>query len=92
MVKTATRTTELESIDRLEEKLRLLVGLVDRLRTEQATAAAENQRLTREIERLSGQLASSEGMSSEIATLREERDVIRTRVGEMLEQLESLNL
>lgn len=92
MVKTATRTTELESIDRLEDKLKQLVGLVDRLRTEQATAAAENQRLSREIERLSGQLASSEGLSTELSTLREERDIIRTRVAEMLDQLESLNL
>ena len=31
-------------------------------------------------------------MSSELATLKEERDVIRTRVTEMLEQLDALNL
>ena len=92
MVKTATRTTELESIDRLEEKLKQLVSLVERLKAEQASAAAENQRLSREVERLTGQVASSDGLTSEIATLREERDIIRTRVGEMLEQLESLNL
>lgn len=92
MVKTATRTTELESIDRLEEKLKQLVSLVDRLKADQATATADNQRLSREIERLTGQLASSEGLSSEVSTLREERDIIRARVGEMLDQLESLNL
>jgi len=92
MVKTVTRTTELESIDRLEEKLKQLVSLVERLKAEQAAAAAENQRLSREVERLTGQVASSDGLTSEIATLREERDIIRTRVGEMLEQLESLNL
>ncbi len=92
MVKTAIRTTELESIDRLEEKLKQLVGLVERLKTEQATAAAENQRLSREVERLSTQVASSEGLSSEISAMREERDIIRARVGDMLEQLESLSL
>jgi regulator of replication initiation timing len=92
MVKTATRTTELDAIDRLEEKLKQLVGLVERLKTEQASAAAENQRLSREVERLAGQLASSEGLTSEISSLREERDIIRSRVGEMLDQLESLNL
>ena len=34
----------------------------------------------------------SEGMVSELSTLKEERDVIRTRVTDMLEQLEALNL
>ena len=39
MVKTATRAIDLEPIDRLEEKLRLLVGMVERLKAEQAAAA-----------------------------------------------------
>ena len=91
MAKTATRT-ELESIDRLEEKLKQLVGLVERLKTEQASASAENQRLSREVERLSAQVASSDALSTELSSLREERDIIRTRVGEMLDHLESLNL
>jgi len=91
MAKTATRT-ELESIDRLEEKLKQLVGLIERLKSDQANATAENQRLSREVERLTSEVASSDALSSELSALREERDVIRTRVGEMLEQLESLNL
>lgn len=91
MAKTATRT-ELESIDRLEEKLKQLVGLVERLKTEQASATAENQHLAREVERLTAQLASSDAMSTELSSLREEREIIRSRVGDMLEQLESLNL
>ena len=49
MVKTATRSVDLEPIDRLEEKMKLLVGMVDRMRTEQARAAEENQRLSREL-------------------------------------------
>ena len=91
MAKTATHV-ELESIDRLEEKLKQLVGLVERLKNDQAHAAAENQRLSREVERLNGQVASSDALSGELSSLREERDLIRARVGEMLEQLESLNL
>lgn len=91
MPKTAVRT-ELESIDRLEEKLKKLVALVERLRSEHASAAAENQRLSREIERLTSQLSTSDAMSTELAAMREERDIIRTRVSDMLEQLESLNL
>lgn len=92
MVKTATRGVELEPIDRLEEKVKLLVSLVDRMKTDQARAAEENQRLAREIEALRGRMASSETLGAELAALKEERDVIRNRVGEMLEQLEALSL
>ena len=92
MANTATRTVDLEPIDRLEEKLRLLVGMVDRMKAEQARLIEENQRLTRELESARGRLAAGEMLAAELSTLKEERDVIRTRVGEMLEQLESLNL
>jgi regulator of replication initiation timing len=92
MAKTATRSVELEPIDRLEEKLKLLVAMVDRLKAEQAHTAEDNQRLTREVESLRGRLASAEAVSAELSTLKEERDVIRTRVSEMLDQLEALNL
>ncbi len=37
-------------------------------------------------------LAASDGLATELSTLKEERDVIRTRVTDMLEQLEALNL
>ena len=92
MAKTATRSVELEPIDRLEAKLKLLVGMVDRMKAEQARAAEENQRLSRELESLRGRLAASEMVTSELSMLKEERDVIRTRVGEMLDQLDALNL
>ncbi len=55
MVKTATRSgdsVDLEPIDRLEDKIKRLVGLVDGMRSEQARAAEENQRLSREIDSL----------------------------------------
>ena len=92
VAKTATRSVELEPIDRLEDKLKRLVAMVDRMRTEQARAAEENQRLTREIEALRARAATGDTLSTEIASLKEERDVIRTRVSDMLHQLESLNL
>ena len=92
MAKTATRSVELEPIDRLEAKLKLLVDMVDRMKAEQARAAEENQRLSRELESLRGRLAASEMVTSELSMLKEERDVIRTRVGEMLDQLDALNL
>jgi regulator of replication initiation timing len=92
MAKTATRSVELEPIDRLEEKVKLLVGMVDRMKDEQTRAAEENQRLTRELDAMRARLATSDGLASELSTMKEERDVIRTRVTEMLEQLEALNL
>jgi len=91
MAKTATRV-DLEPIDRLEEKVKLLVGLVDRLKADQARAVEENQRLSRELEAMRGRLAASDGLASELSTLKEERDVIRTRVSDMLEQLEAISL
>ena len=92
MAKTATRSVELEPIDRLEEKVRRLVDLVERLKADQARAEEENQRVARELDSMRARLAASDGLSSEVSSLREERDVIRTRVTEMLEQLEALNL
>ena len=88
----AGRNVEFEPIDRLEEKLKRLVGMVERLRAEQTRTTEENQQLTREIEAMRGRLASSETVTSELSSLKEERDVIRARVGEMLEQLDALNL
>jgi len=92
MAKTATRSIELEPIDRLEEKIKLLVNMVDRMKSEQARAAEENARLSSEVSSLRARLAEGESVVSELSTLREERDIIRTRVTDMLEQLEALSL
>jgi len=81
---------DLEPIDRLEEKIKLLVGMVTKLRDEQARAADENERLTQEIQLLRGRLSDAESVSTELSSLREERDVIRTRVTDMLSQLDGL--
>ena len=93
MAKTAAaRTVDLEPIDRLEEKVTLLVSMVGRLRDEQARAIEENARLTQEIDTLRARLADADGASTELSALRDERDVIRTRVSEMLQQLDQLSL
>ena len=92
MAKTAVRSAALEPIDRLEEKINLLVSMVDRMKTEQARSTEENQRLLRELEAMRSRLASTDGLNSEVSTLKQERDLIRTRVTEMLDQLEALNL
>jgi regulator of replication initiation timing len=90
--KMATREVELEPLDRLEEKLKRLVALVDHMKSEQVRASEENQRLRGEIDALRSRASSAESLTTEIASLRSERDVIRGRVGEMLQQIEALNL
>jgi len=92
MAKTAMRSVELEPIDRLEEKIKALVGVVDRLKADQARAISDNERLAHEVESLRNRLASTDGLASELSTLKDERDVIRGRVSDMLQQLEALNL
>jgi FtsZ-binding cell division protein ZapB len=91
MVKTG-RVVDLEPIERLEEKVKLLVALISRLRAEQARATEENGRLTRELEAARLRVRDVEAASAETAGLKEERDLIRARVSEMLAQLEALNL
>jgi len=91
MVKQAVaRAIDLEPIDRLEEKVKLLVGLVTRLRLEQKRAAEDNARLTAEIEMLRARLDESEDSSADLIALRDERELIRARVADMLEQLEGI--
>ena len=92
MAKTATRSVDLEPIDRLEEKVKLLVAMVESMKIETARATEDSQRMSSELENLRGRLSSSEGLITELTALKDERDVIRTRVTEMLEQLESLSL
>jgi FtsZ-binding cell division protein ZapB len=92
MAKIATRGVDLEPIDRLEEKVKQLVGVIERLRMEQGRLVEENGRLSQEIEMLQSRVADAEGANAEITLLREERDVIRGRVADMLQQIEALHL
>ena len=86
------RTVDLEPIDRLEEKVKMLVDLIGRLRADQARASEENARLARELEAARAKIADSEAGLAEMANLRVERETIRGRVSDMLEQLEGLSL
>ena len=88
----ATRSVELESIDRLEEKIKLLVGLVERLRANEGRMSEENGRLVRELDTALARLTATEGASAEITALREERELIKSRVDDMLAQIEALNI
>jgi regulator of replication initiation timing len=93
MAKTAVAASlDIEAIDRLEEKLKQLVAVLDRSRADNARASDENARLRAELDLARARIAEAEGASTELAALRQERDQIRGRVDEMLKQIESLNL
>ena len=84
------RTTDLDPIDRLEEKIKLLVDVIGQLRAEQAKSADERARLMQELELMRARLADAEATGTELVALRDERDLSRTRVAEMLQQLEAI--
>ena len=86
------RSVDLEPIDRLEEKLKMLVGLIDRLRAENLRASQENERLMRELDTMRARIVEAEGAGTELSALRDERELVRSRVAEMLQQLEGLDL
>jgi hypothetical protein len=88
----ATRSIDLESIDRLEEKIKLLVGVVERLRANEGRLSDDNARLVRELDAALARVTAAEGSTAEIAALREEREIIKSRVDDMLAQIEALNL
>jgi regulator of replication initiation timing len=91
MVKTAA-SVDLLPIDRLEEKIKQLVSMVDQLRGERATAVDEVARLQRELDTMRTRLGDAEGAGAEVSTLREEREVIKGRVAEMISQIEKLGI
>jgi regulator of replication initiation timing len=82
----------LEPIERLEEKVRLLVSLLEKLKADQTRLGEENRTLRAQVDDLRARLADAESAGSEVAALRQERDHVRSRVEEILEQLEGLSV
>lgn len=91
MAKTA-QSVELDAIERLEEKVRKLVAMVEEMRGERARLTSENRALGDEVGSLRKKMVDGEGAVAEVVTLREERDQVRTRVKDMLAQIEALEL
>src|SRR6185503_5131693 len=88
----AAAVVDVQPIDRLEEKVRQMVGVIDSLRTDKARAAEEVSRLQQEVASLKSRLADGATASAELATMREERDLIRARVTQMISQIDKLDL
>ena len=87
-----TSSVSLDPIDRLADKVQSLIGVLERTRAELTRTAEDNARLSREVDALRAQLATAEGQGAQAQSLRTERDQIRERVTEMLEQLDGLSL
>ena len=92
MANAAAARVEFDAIERLEDKVRKLVGVVEQLRAEHGRLTAENRNLSDELGTLRKKLVESEGTAAEITALRDERDQIRVRVTDMLTQLEALDV
>ena len=86
------RSSALEPLSRLEDKVKLLIGLVERLQQEKTSAISENEQLKSELTALRAQFEESDHADAEVVALRSERDQIRTRVAGILEQLEAIDL
>jgi len=87
-----TDTIEVEPIERLAQKVRGLIAVLERTRSELTQTTEDNLGLSREVEELRDQLATAETSSADLANLRQEREQIRTQVTDMLEQLESISV
>ena len=88
----AKTSAGVEPFDRLEEKIKLLVSTIARLKGEHTRLTEENGRLQREVTALEERATAAETTGSEVSALKEERDLIRTRVGEILAELDTLKL
>ena len=86
------QSLDMATLDRLAEKVSALVQLLEQTRTELTETSENNVRLSNELEALQGQFAQSQDDGLEMQTLLDEREQIRARVTEILDQLESLNL
>jgi regulator of replication initiation timing len=87
----ARTAVDLQPIDRLEEKVKQLVSLIDTLRSDRSRAVDEASRLQQEVHALQARLSESANASAEVSALREERDLIRTRVAQMITTIDRLN-
>ena len=87
-----TATVDLQPIDRLEDKVKQLVSMIESLRADRAKALDEVGRLERELDAAKASLSDAAGASAEVTGLREERELIRTQVVQMISQIDKLNL
>jgi len=86
-----TYTVDIESIERLANKVKELVEVLERTKNELSKQAEDNTRLTKAIEDLESERSASQSDHVDLANLLDEREQIRNRVTTILEQLEQIN-
>ena len=85
-------STELQPIDRLEEKVKQLVGMIESLRTDRTKALDAAVRLERDLDAAITRITELEAHTAETAAFREEREKIRHRVVDMISHIDMLKL
>ena len=65
---------------------------ISRLKGEHTRLTEDNGKLQREVTALQERVSQAETTGSEVSALKEERDLIRARVGEILAELDTLKL
>jgi len=86
-----THTDSLEPVERLAEKVKSLIDILERTQTELAETIDNNQQLQRDFDNLNKQLKNEENTGQDMTRLLDERKHIRTRIEQILEQLEMLS-
>ncbi len=86
------QSLDMDTLDRLAEKVSVLVQMLEQTRNELADTSDNNTRLSNELEVLQARFSQSQHDDLNMQTLLDERDQIRARVTEILDQLESLDL
>ncbi len=88
----AATVSDLQPLDRLEDKVHQLVSMIDTLRAERARSGEEIVRLERELDAAREHVNAASGASTELANMREERELIRNRVTQMIAEIDKLDL
>ncbi len=83
---------DLATVDRLAQKVTALVQILEQTRRELAETRADNERLNEELGAVQERLTLNQHDAAENEALRAEREQVRARVSEMLDQLEALDL
>lgn len=84
---------DMTQIERLAEKVKALVDVLQRTRTELETAQADNAALRAELAALREQSdTAGAARAAEIDRLQDEREAIRERVQRMLGQIETIGV
>ena len=86
------QSLDMDTLDRLAEKVSALVQMLEQTRNELADTSENNTRLSNELEALQARFSQSQQDDLDMQTLLDERGQIRTRITEILDQLESLDL